>query len=277
MAHSGVQQPDLWNWWVEPYKDKIKFRVFCNPEHVERQKDFLKAGTENRLLPFHMETGWAKISLVEAQFRGYKFILEEFGYKKVRMIYLVSGFDIPVMSPKKLLEMPKISRVPVLDVLKFKNPEGKKYTFLRSVQWIHLTGRLANKLANTPTETIHFVARNLDLYNQNHSTEVYDEIVPATILRALGILFGKDCDSKLCCADDTLTDFERHKNSDPSPVEWDTLDTKKKIATEKGFRKRSLRQIMIEDKEQEFVFFRKVKASVDFSGEFLREFYSFKS
>jgi hypothetical protein len=257
----------------------MKLRVFCNPEHVARQNSFLKPSGisgptgENRLLPFHLKTGWAKISLVEAQCLGYKYILQEFGGpQNVEMIYFVSGYDIPIMSAKKLLEMPPISRIPILEMFDFKAySRNRVFTFVRSVQWIHLTGYVAELLGSLSKKSIKSIGKRLDNYNKNKGRpDVYDEIIPATILKILGVRFSEQ-GHKYSAADDALTDFERHENDNPSPIEWSSLDQKIRIATEQGHRKRSLRQIIVEDMKDEFVFFRKVKSNVVFSNEFLRE------
>jgi hypothetical protein len=235
---------------------------------------------------FHENTAWGSPSLVHVLQRGYQAILGEF--RGVDMIYLVSGYDIPVMSPELFATLPtNKSFVPlnaeITTSLDAQNAEpldaqvrpslysslqisrlrpGMQPSF-QSVQWVHLTGEHALVVARTPLAPF---VEWVQWLNRDGATYVYDEAVPPAMLElSLGMRFGSPQWLK-AFVDEPLTAFIRREEGDPSPIEWRSFD--ERILTEEVVdnvrQEYSLERAIREFRDDEFVFFRKVTGAVVF-------------
>lgn len=282
LAHDGVKQPDVWKRWLDgctTERRRVVARVFCNES---RMGPFEK----DHWVGFHETTAWGTPSLVHVLQRGYQAILDEF--PGVDMIYLVSGYDIPVMSPELFATLPtNKSFVPlnakIATFLDAENVEsvnarvhpssyslpqisrlrpGMQPSF-QSVQWIHLTGEHAAIVAQTPLAPF---VQWVQWLNRDGATYVYDEAVPPAMLElSLGIKFGTP-QWREAFVDEPLTAFIRREEGDPSPIEWRSFD--ERILTEEVVdnvrQEYSLERAIREFRDDEFVFFRKVTGSVAF-------------
>lgn len=286
LAHSGVTQPEVWERWIEGYRSKIIYRIFCNEEYVNNE--FMKG----RVLPFHMKTGWGELNLVKVLQKGYKKIIKEVEDvfdEDVDLISLVSGFDVPIMSAKKYLELPNYSYIVDNGEVEYFFTGRKPLPLYQSTQWMHLTSSHAELIAHADVTAI---AEQLDKYNEKmhkynikHNLppmqkQVYDEIIPMTILKRAGLkIFARDkvplpSDSSVSstefymdvAVDEPLSDFERKHQNDPSPIQWEDLDSLRTV--DRGNdniveqEEKSLTDVLTESHEQEFVFFRKIKKDV---------------
>ena len=273
LAHDGVKQPVVWNRWLSECRKegllvgrKIIARVFCNPDKV----------AENRIgsvLPFHIPTRWAGPSLVKVLQEGYKAILNE--TRDVDMIFLVSGYDIPIMKPKDFIKLPIRSYFPISEDL-VEMPQ-KIYNRLAissirkiqptksSIQWTHLEARHASIIARSDLSVF---IKWLDTLNEQEKTSyVYDEVLPIAILETAGVLDQ--------LKDEPLTGMERKEDLDVSPIVFktlrgryimfreshDDLEEGEIIEEQQRF---SLNYVIRDHINDEFVFFRKVAETVVF-------------
>lgn len=134
-----------------------------------------------------MPTEWGSSSIVRAQAQGYARILAEFG-DNIRLIYLVSGADVPLMHPDALLAMPaarsyigftnavlpKVSkaRLAALGLSKAPNAEA--------TQWVHLTPKHARMIAEYPIARLDVWHAALPAAKRDRITP--DEVFPWAIL-----------------------------------------------------------------------------------------------
>jgi len=226
LAHDGVKQPALWEKWLaSDLSNSIKIRIFCNIDH-SNDAFIVKDG---RYLNLNIETAWGGSSLVKVLQLGYTLILDEFKEENIKMIHLVSGFDIPVMSAKKLISLKATrSYVPKSDTLlklpapQYKKIKGQLKTLLRqpnyaSVQWIHLKPEHARIVANSVLEDYVKWLNALNKTIVEGSPYVYDEVLPIAMLNANGINYSNQL------RDEPLTNFERRMENDPSPIVWKSL------------------------------------------------------
>jgi len=269
LAHDGVKQPDVWAKWLAACtteRRRVVARVFCNESRMGPFEN-------ERWIGFYQATAWGTPSLVHVLQRGYRAILDEF--PSVDMIYLVSGYDIPIMSPELFASLPtKKSFVPLNAGIPRMRPSAYKSLQIsrlghgaqpsfQSVQWLHLTGEHAAIVARTPLAPF---VEWVQWLNRDGATYVYDEAVPPAMLElSLGMRFGSPQWRK-AFVDEPLTAFIRREEGDPSPIEWRSFD--ERILTEEVVdnvrQEYSLERAIREFRDDEFVFFRKVTDSVAF-------------
>ena len=258
MAHNGVMHPEVWERWAT--KDII-FRVFCNEEFSKQPF------TVGRRLNINIKTAWATPSLVHVLQLGYDEILQEFAAEdmNLRMIYLVSGYDVPIMPVKDLLEMRAkksyigiSGEIPSLEnrnIKLFRETEDEPRFF--ATQWIHVIPRDALIISRANLSNY---VQWLDKINEHlvgHDRYVYDEVLPCAMLQMAGVDFSSEI------YDDALTDFERENKDDPSPIQWDSWNTERKVYRETGSIQRSLCQTLRHSISEQYCFFRKVLPAVN--------------
>jgi hypothetical protein len=264
LAHSGVTQPSVWETWLKECNSypgkRVDFRIFSDVD-----EPFI---TPERKLHFKMKTEWASPSLVAALQTGYSLILNDFPH--VDMIFLVSGFDIPIMSPHNFWQLPRASYVPISEYLdqlekeEFNELSIHKICKYRnspkifSVQWIHILSADAKIISDAPLEP--YVEWMKVLNETFEQTYVYDEVLPCAMLSAKGRL-----DS---LKDEPLTDFERKHEGDPSPIVWNSLKGKVSVARPLDDGEiaelYSLENVLKESVNDKFLFFRKISRIVEF-------------
>lgn len=276
LAHDGVRQPAVWDAWLAQCgavsarlgsRRRVLARVFCNAAHAA------DAFMRGRRLRFDLETAWGTPSLVQALQTGYAHILAEFN-EQLDMVFLVSGHDIPIMAPSAFFALPVASYIPRVDALEALDgadfdaldiariwPPSQPQPQRFSVQWIHLTAEHARIVAAAP---LHAYVEWLDALNAACAqTYLYDEVLPCVMLEAAGITSSVHSVSGV--RDEPLTAMDRQCAGDPSPITWTSLTVKRAVARpeDKGVRL-SLRDVLQEYRADEFVFFRKVAATVAF-------------
>lgn len=267
LAHAGIHQPRMWREWrkASAHPELIRFRVFCPPA---KQKDVNYAGPGARRLNFFMATEWGGASLVQAQQGSYREILDEFG-ARLRMIFMVSGADIPVMSADNLLDLDtsksyfsfttdaddepmELERISKEELTACGLQRHPKY---QATQWIHVTRQDAEIIANFNIQPL--------ICWLNKLREEYDDIVVPDETFPWAMLQNTKVDgsflTKAHVFDDALTDQEREASDSPSPILWTDLNTPRHVHGSAALK--SLRQILLEDEEdgsEGYAFFRKV-------------------
>ncbi|KAM3578146.1 hypothetical protein VYU27_000242 [Nannochloropsis oceanica] len=195
LAHDGVANPSLWEKWRESdpaFASRIRFFVFRN-EAISHTSTF---ANQNDLL-LRMRTKWCCSSIVRATVKSLDAILTKDA--DVEIIYIVSGFDIPIQPPSAFFTtravvtegVPK-SVVPFQTVLAFTPGEdapfkvakgwGKKNEDVRQsvvchVQWCGLARDHAQRIVEFPE-----LDRFLDIGNKMSKACCPDEWVLGTIL-----------------------------------------------------------------------------------------------
>jgi hypothetical protein len=153
----------------------------------------------------------------------------------------------------------KMDRLPLAEYKRLDiYPICKKRPTHFSVQWSHLLAKDARIIAETPLEP--YVQWIRALNNRMAQNYVYDEVVPCAMLQAQNVKLK----------DEPLTAMERRNVDDPSPIVWNTLNSKyivNREVLEDGEieePKFSLKEVLQEYIADEFVFFRKVSAMTSF-------------
>jgi len=97
IAHEGVTQPSLWNYWKEKSENnsRIVFKVHA-PSVPKYGKTFCE---ENSIGFYDTNSGWCEPSLILVYLQIIKAIILEYDNS---VIYLVSGYDIPITSSNLL-------------------------------------------------------------------------------------------------------------------------------------------------------------------------------
>ena len=173
LAHNGVSQPIPWRyWWKESRnKENLKFMIHCpNPGEQEiNNPDFCY---NNRLNLEFRETAWCTPSLVMIYIDAVKYILDSFYIPNgilPRMIYLVSGTDMPICYPDYIFSRNNENKVCIFmkdwsmkdpsylqskdSFLRIEDLKSKTYdAFLAAhEQWIALNGESALILSKLMT------------------------------------------------------------------------------------------------------------------------------
>ena len=288
LAHDGIKQPHVWENWITQCNQintttKVHARVFCNFGKVSNNTYF-----RDKVLHFNLETGWCQSSLVKALQLGYQEIINEFE-DTLEMIYLVSGNDIPIMTPRKFINFEKKSYFPLneletLDRNIYNTLEiysiSKKQPTKFSTQWMHVTKKHAKIIAKS----------NLSIYenwlNKLKQQEpgqkyCYDEVIPCAMLEV------NKCLNEV--VNEALTDMQRKEEDDPSPINFTSLTKKyymfQYTKTEEEMLKDmedgelidyleegeikqqllTLEEVLKESRDDDYVFFRKVSDTVHFT------------
>jgi hypothetical protein len=230
IAHEGLSQGALWSRWLSGASRPLHMRVFCPRDAV------LPEGAKR--LPIWFATSWASPQLVYVLQECYKSILAEFD--NLKMIYLISGKDIPVCSPETLLELPSTSRIAFTrsgnglhqnrkdKILEVRTKQLKSYGLTAqpchsATQWIHLTKEHARLIAEFPLWRMQLLHSKLVHTYQHYGKNmpVADEYWPWTILLQCGVT-ARDV------IDEISTQQDRSEPYDASPIEWTSLDQKQK-------------------------------------------------
>jgi hypothetical protein len=228
LAHAGVQQPDVWERWMAECAAAgcaVVARVYSTEEHWDDA--FIK--TAHRNLAVRYTTRWGDPSLVKVQQVGYAQILAEFDARNdvhLDMIFLVSGFDVPVIPPAEFGALKSASYIPRVSNLERLAPVAfrklalaalcKTQPTLFSVQWIHLLPQHARVIAEAELDPF---VEWLDALNATHAqTYVYDEVIPTAMLHARHITL-----SSADIVDDALTGMHRASIDAPSPIVFTDL------------------------------------------------------
>ena len=232
IAHAGLSQCMQWLHWHLGNPD-VALKIFCRP-------DYPLYGSFERL-PFFYETTWGSPQLVYVQQEAYQHILQE--HPETKMIFMVSGNDIPIVSIEKVLEIADQgqSYVPKIrgddgcllkmarlmpkcwpqDISKDQKDQDVIMPKYQSIQWIHLTANHARLIADFPLWKLQCIHTKMqDLYNeQGLRPPIADEYWAITILSQF----------KICCIDKTLTEQDRMEKYSPSPILWESYSEKKRI------------------------------------------------
>jgi hypothetical protein len=260
IAHAGITQIDVWSAWLTA--QNIQMRVFCPAGFAVPRNA--------RRMPFYFATQWGSPQLVYVLQEGYRHILNEF--IDVEMIYLVSGFDIPVgitlEHTKSQIAFTrsgnghhqnrrdKMMEIRTKDLLSYGLTQQPSYI---ATQWIHLTGVHAKLIADFPMwkmQLLHSKLRHTySHYGKN--MPVADEYWPWTILTQCGVTLDNvnDC---IC------TQQDRARPHDPSPILWDGGNAS--VFThfdgpDAVFEIKSLRDIL-HSLPKETLFYRKISSAV---------------
>ena len=205
-------------------------RVFCPREAA------LPEGSKR--LPIWFATSWASPQLVYVLQECYKSILAEFD--NLKMIYLISGKDIPVCTAEALLELPCKSRIAFTrsgnglhqnrkdKILQVRTKQLKSFGLAvqpchLATQWVHLTAEHARMIAEFPMWRMQLLHSKLVHTYQHYgkAMPVADEYWPWTMLLQCGVT-ARDV------IDEISTQQDRAEPGDPSPIEWQSLHEKQK-------------------------------------------------
>lgn len=229
LAHNGVNQPEMWEAWRRPERQRVHFIVHANPETDEKDPFAKKYGIfpiEKRIVP----TKWSDPSVVFATQVLIREALARF--PEANMFYLVSGADIPIRPIEFLLNLQPISRFqklqgpgePILQELSRAQqdfirpyPKWRMTDFFAHIQWCAL-----NKLAAQIIAEFDF-----SVFDRADQVVIYppDEYYIGSALKYILRMENVPWD-KVATDDSLLVLALRHDPDDPSPFTWHSLDQK---------------------------------------------------
>ena len=274
LAHDGVKQPDMWEAWRKTCQKQVQFIVHANPDTDDKNAFAKQYGifpTSKRVYP----TRWADPSLV---FATQVLIREAVArFPKAEMFYLVSGADIPIRPVEFLLKLETVCRMQCLPgktvFSKLKKQEQKQIVptkkwrisdFIEHPQWIALNHIGAQTIASFDFTLFNVCTKFIAEYQERTGEQlaVPDEYYIGSALkhtfRVKKINWTKNvnCDSLLVLA-------LREKETDASPLNWDSLKQKQKVwfQSKKITLQQAIEIALTSEDEPNHVFFRKVASS----------------
>ena len=227
LAHDGVANPGIWERWLEHINANGRhFQVtihIVTENNVTHESPFLRKHD----MGIRQKTSWGDISLVKAYCTAVGRLSPQSDF-----VFFVSGFDVPLVSAAQL-GLQQFSRDSLFASFD-KDPKANKGTYSAS-QWIHL------KFADAK-----YFADNWQKYTPRMEEDPAEH-APMFVLRARTL------------KQDQLTDAEYYATEDLSPITFRDWDTKQVINLDLPNQKeRSLFDVVTEDIEHGYFFFRKV-------------------
>ena len=248
LAHDGVTNPTLWEKWRDSdprFAHRIRFFVFRNTK-LRHPSDF----ADRHDLGVRLRTKWCSSSIVKATVESLQVVLlRDAG---VGMLYVVSGFDIPIQPPWALFTTRSVvtegvakTVVPFRTVLAWTPGDdqpfqdrpgwGKRNDDVRArvathIQWCGLSREHAQRIVAYPD-----LGRLLKLGNKMSAACCPDEWILGTILTLQQQPNGAAAAAPTPAAlpsppsppiiDWAVTDQYRSRAKDQSPVVWKDLDS----------------------------------------------------
>uniref|UniRef100_A0A6C0K4V8 Core-2/I-branching enzyme n=1 Tax=viral metagenome TaxID=1070528 RepID=A0A6C0K4V8_9ZZZZ len=111
LAHGGVTQPNVWDLWMEKTnKGTTRLHVVSNRRlspslHFSEpfcNKYRLTTGIEKPIPIYMNKTSWGSFSIVVETIRSIKIIMDKHPIEEDGMLYILSGYDIPIRDPTQL-------------------------------------------------------------------------------------------------------------------------------------------------------------------------------
>jgi hypothetical protein len=225
-AHAGISRVYQWLHWHMGCPE-VALRVFCPPQTI-LPEIFVK-------LPFFYETCWGSPQLVYVQQEAYKCILNEF--PDLGMIFMVSGSDIPVASIDSLLEISnqgqsylpftrsgiggharRRDKLPFIDTTMI----GMKPPSYQTLQWVHLTRKHAQKIAEFPLWKLQYIHTHLQ-----YACNLYGKCMPVADEYWVWTILSQESIDDIC--DRSLTEMDRESPTSSSPITWSSNEETRRV------------------------------------------------
>ena len=215
LAHDHVQNPYLWTLWraqAGHESSALQFYVYDsnNRQHLP---GWMR-------VPFSVTTAWNTPSLVTAHMASLRHILAS--DTTVQIVYLVSGYDVPIVCPSILLgtDITK-SRVQCEQLEQYRvtathcRPPDEEYTtFAIGSQWVATSRELAAMLVTVDFTVLEKYRTYLTKRYGMRNNISPDEFYLPTMIRT----------QNWEVLNTAITGQEKRKSTDSSPITWYSLD-----------------------------------------------------
>jgi hypothetical protein len=241
LCHLGVQNPNIWTDWASCDKmHPIQLFALCE----KRSDDTVCQKHGIQILNIH-KSKWCEKGIAHNTFYAFKHIVEHF--PDIEIVYLASGFCLPVQQPSYLYRKPFILPKGHVDHPQLWNPRETSMAILLESPSGEVGGIQWMSLSRTAIQSLR---ANESLLKQ---TQVGNKVFCPDETYLQTLVYHKHSFQNVA-----ITDQSKSSNDSPSPIEWHKSAQKRTIVWDQTSKRRfNTPQVLNFAREAGYVFSRK--------------------